>query len=41
MAAAIALAESGGDPNAHNASGASGLWQILGQVVRGNIFNPM
>jgi hypothetical protein len=41
LAAAIALAESGGNPTAHNPSGASGLWQILGQVVRGNIFNPM
>jgi hypothetical protein len=40
VAAAIALAESGGSPIAHNPSGASGLWQILGQVVPGNIFNP-
>ena len=40
VAAAIALAESGGSPIAYNASGASGLWQILGQVVPGNIFNP-
>lgn len=39
-AAAIALAESGGNPKAHNASGASGLWQILGQVVPGNIYDP-
>lgn len=29
-AAAIAQAESGGDPNALNPSGAAGLWQILG-----------
>jgi len=36
----IALAESGGNPRAFNASGASGLWQILGQVVAGNIFDP-
>jgi hypothetical protein len=36
----IGLAESGGNPRAHNPSGASGLWQILGQVVAGNIFNP-
>jgi TP901 family phage tail tape measure protein len=40
LAAAIAMAESGGDPKAHNPSGASGLWQILGQVVPGNIYNP-
>ena len=39
-AAAIALAESGGNPLAWNPSGASGLWQILGQVVPGYIFNP-
>jgi len=39
-AAAIALAESGGNPLARNPSGASGLWQILGQVYPGNIFNP-
>jgi len=30
LMAAIALAESSGNPSAHNASGASGLWQILG-----------
>lgn len=40
LMAAIALAESGGNPSAHNPSGASGLWQILGQIVPGNIFNP-
>jgi Lysozyme like domain len=40
IAGAIALAESGGNPRARNPSGASGLWQILGQVVAGNIFNP-
>jgi Lysozyme like domain len=40
VAGAIALAESGGRANAYNASGASGLWQILGQVVPGNIFDP-
>ena len=40
IAGAIALAESGGNPLAHNPSGASGLWQILGQVRPGNIFNP-
>lgn len=32
--------ESGGDPNAYNPSGASGLWQILGQLVPGDIFKP-
>jgi hypothetical protein len=40
VAAAIALAESGGNPNAFNPSGASGLWQILGAVAPGNLFNP-
>jgi hypothetical protein len=40
IAAAIALAESSGNPNAHNPSGATGLWQILGQVVPGNLYNP-
>jgi len=40
VAAAIALAESSGNPLAHNPSGASGLWQILGQVFPGNIFDP-
>jgi hypothetical protein len=37
----IAQAESGGNPLARNPSGASGLWQILGQVVSGNIFDPL
>jgi hypothetical protein len=41
LMAAIALAESGGNKRAHNPSGASGLWQILGQLVPGNIFDPM
>jgi tape measure domain-containing protein len=40
----IALAESGLDPNAHNASGASGLWQIMmplhAGIVKGNVFDP-
>ena len=40
-AATIAECESGGNPRAYNPSGASGLWQILGQVVAGNIFDPM
>jgi hypothetical protein len=46
--AAIALAESEGDQNARNPSGASGLWQILlpanaGYVPggAGNVFNPL
>lgn len=45
---AIVRAESGGDPRAHNASGASGLLQIMmplhqGLVSRygGNVFDPM
>jgi hypothetical protein len=38
--AAIALAESGGNPNAHNASGATGLWQILGNPFPGNAYDP-
>ena len=40
-AATVAMCESGGNPDAENSSGASGLWQILGQVVAGNIFDPM
>jgi hypothetical protein len=39
--AAIALAESSGDSNAHNPSGASGLWQILGNPFPGNAFDPL
>lgn len=39
-AAEIAECESGGRVSAYNASGASGLWQILGEVVPGNIFDP-
>lgn len=39
-ASAIALAESGGDPKAHNPSGATGLWQILGSLVPGNLYDP-
>lgn len=41
--AAIALAESSGNPDAYNSSGASGLWQILGAVNasdQSNLFNP-
>jgi cell wall-associated NlpC family hydrolase len=39
--ASIAIAESGGDPNAHNPSGATGLWQILGNPFPGNAFDPL
>ncbi len=39
--AEIALAESAGNPDAYNASGATGLWQILGQVSPGNLDNPL
>lgn len=39
--AAIAEAESGGRSDAHNPSGASGLWQILGQPFPGNVFDPL
>jgi hypothetical protein len=37
----IAMAESAGDPNAVNPSGATGLWQILGQPFRGNPRDPL
>lgn len=40
LMAAIAMAESGGDPQARNGSGASGLWQILGNPFPGNPFDP-
>jgi hypothetical protein len=40
-AAAVAECESGGNQFAHNPSGASGYWQILGQVVGGDIYNPL
>jgi hypothetical protein len=43
-AAAIALAESGGNAGAVNPEGpehAEGLWQIKGQLVPGNPLNPM
>lgn len=36
----IAECESGGNPRAYNPSGASGVWQILGSVVAGNLFDP-
>lgn len=41
--AAIALAESSGNPDARNPSGATGLWQILGAVNpsdQGSLTNP-
>lgn len=38
--AAIAMAESGGCSSAENPSGASGLWQILGNPFPGDAFNP-
>jgi hypothetical protein len=39
-AATIAECESGGNPDAYNvSSGATGLWQILGQVVGGDLRN--
>jgi Transglycosylase SLT domain len=41
LMAAIAEAESGGNPRAHNASGASGLWQILGLPFPGNVYDPL
>lgn len=39
-AAEIATCESGGRTNAYNPSGATGLWQILGSVVAGNLDDP-
>jgi hypothetical protein len=41
LMAHVAQAESGGDPKARNPSGASGLWQILGQPFKGNVFDPL
>src|SRR5436190_6690190 len=38
-ASAIALAESRGKLHARNRSGATGAWQILGQVVSGNLYD--
>lgn len=40
LMAAIAEAESGGNSDARNPSGASGLWQILGDPFPGNVFDP-
>lgn len=39
-AASIAICESGGNPRAYNPSGATGLFQILGSVVPGNLDDP-
>lgn len=39
-AASIAECESGGNPDAYNPSGATGIWQILGAVVGGNLRDP-
>src|SRR5206468_2175229 len=41
LMAHVAVAESGGNPNAYNASGATGLWQILGALVPGNLRDPL
>lgn len=41
LMAAIAEAESGGNPRAYNSSGASGLWQILGTPFAGNVWDPL
>jgi len=40
-AARVAECESGGRQRAYNPSGASGYWQILGQVIGGDVFDPM
>jgi hypothetical protein len=40
LMAAIALAESSGNSQARNPSGASGLWQILGDPFPGDPFDP-
>lgn len=40
LMAHIAQAESGGNPRARNSSGATGLWQILGQIVPGDLYDP-
>jgi hypothetical protein len=40
LMAAIAMAESGGRATARNPSGATGLWQILGQVSPGSLYDP-
>lgn len=40
-AASVAECESRGRSNAYNPSGATGLWQILGAVLPGNLYDPM
>jgi Transglycosylase SLT domain len=40
QAVEIASCESGFNPDAYNPSGATGIWQILGAVVPGNLTNP-
>lgn len=40
LMAAIAEAESGGNSDVQNRSGATGLWQILGDPAAGNPFDP-
>lgn len=40
LMAAIAMAESGGRSDAKNPSGATGLWQILGNPFPGNALDP-
>jgi hypothetical protein len=40
-AEAVALCESGDNTQALNPDGAAGLWQILGQVVGGNLFDGL
>lgn len=37
----IAYCESGYNPRAYNPSGATGIWQILGSVVPGDLTNPL
>jgi LysM repeat protein len=41
QAATVAECESGGRTNAYNPSGATGVFQILGSVVGGNLDDPM
>jgi hypothetical protein len=40
LMAHVAMAESGGRPGARNPSGATGLWQILGNPFGGNALDP-
>lgn len=41
MAVIAEQCESGGNPDAYNPDGASGLWQILGLPFSGNPFSPL